>query len=571
MVSENKAGNLADDSQLPIKVLFDGSPGDKWETIGVAGGNFARFGRFENNEMVISVPEGHYWGKTGILSKEPILHLDDLTLDRAPYRLTITTDPARTSGFVLSLDRSKIADMWLSHRIWVHPTKAGIYFHSNKGDSFAMPENWNGVFSLVIGNGWCSLEPSGGTPVKKQIRFNPGERFYMILTSSATKEQEACSLALKSITLQKIAPQGMTPLERWELVDDEDFDPDAYLRALAMGEEDSLEKAEGRDEAATADSGAAPPEEKQTASGHATPDISGKWQVTNDNSWVPAPFSWTFTPMENGRFNAVENGFLQGQGQAVVKGRKISMEFTFQAGGRSYEGRYDLVLNRAGDGAEGKWETSRPSNGTLVMARVSTGQTFNTASAAGGIHKGKETDIAGVCHLASELKDGKVLELRLGMDLEEVRKIYGRILPYNRTNLSGDYRVDQPVPCVADFNYTISKGKVVKDQTDYYYGLMVDVEPGSGRESLSRIIVHLECGTGLETGTRIFDWYAATYGPPASKTNDLSKTVSILGTTMPQRAWWDWNLETETGRHLKLRVLHRIDFEYYVLILGYGN
>jgi hypothetical protein len=220
-------------SELPMKVLFGGDPGDAWETVGVAGGNFKKFGRFENGKMIVSVPEKNRWGKTGILSKEPIIDLDYYTLEKAPCRLKISVDPASTTGYAMALDGSRNADMWRSHRLWVHVTPSSFYFHSGSGQSFDMPGNWDGTFTLVIGNGWCSMAPSGGKAIRKEVPFKPGDKYYMTLLSHPPKEHQACALTLESITLQKIAPEGMTPLERWELVDDADFDPDAYLRALA--------------------------------------------------------------------------------------------------------------------------------------------------------------------------------------------------------------------------------------------------------------------------------------------------------------------------------------------------
>ena len=223
-------------AELPIKILFSGKLGENWETFGVAGGNFEKFGCFENGKMIVSVPAKHYWGKTGILSKKPLLILDRYTTDKAPYRIQIKVDPEQTKGFRIAFDGSKNADMWSSHRLWIGVGGSTFLYHTHStgSESREKPTDWNGIVNIVIGNGWFSVQLSDGKTIRSQINIKPGHRFFITIFSSPDSEHGACSLALESITLQKIAPEGMTALQRWELVDDDEFDVDGFWKSLAL-------------------------------------------------------------------------------------------------------------------------------------------------------------------------------------------------------------------------------------------------------------------------------------------------------------------------------------------------
>ena len=94
------------------RTLFAGDLAD-WEPLSAAGGDFKTFARLENGALVVDVPAGHGWGKTGLRSKKPLVRLDPATPGAA--RLTFAFDPARTTAFVVALASRDEAEEWTAH------------------------------------------------------------------------------------------------------------------------------------------------------------------------------------------------------------------------------------------------------------------------------------------------------------------------------------------------------------------------------------------------------------------------------------------------------------------------
>ena len=126
--------------------------------------------------------------------------------------------------------------MWKNNILWVGVKKSTFYYYldtfNDETASREKPANWNGIVNIIIGKGWFSVQLSGGKTIRTQCDLKPGYKYYITAFSQPDLEYEASSLALESITLQKIAPEGMTAVKRWELIDDDNFDADAFLNDL---------------------------------------------------------------------------------------------------------------------------------------------------------------------------------------------------------------------------------------------------------------------------------------------------------------------------------------------------
>jgi len=225
-------------AELPVKTLFSGKLGKNWETFGVDGGDFEKFGRFEDGKMIVSVPAKNSWGTTGILSKKPLIDLDFHTFNKAPYHFQIKVDPQQSKGFVIAFGNHKKADMWRDHKVWVGVGKSTFYYYidtfNDETESREKPADWSGIINIIVSKGWFSVQLDDGKTMRTQCDLKPGYKFYITAFSQSDLKHkgEASSLALESITLQKIAPEGMTKLKRWELIDDNDFDADKFLNDL---------------------------------------------------------------------------------------------------------------------------------------------------------------------------------------------------------------------------------------------------------------------------------------------------------------------------------------------------
>ncbi|MBN2574226.1 MAG: hypothetical protein JXP73_06655, partial [Deltaproteobacteria bacterium] len=99
-----------------------------WVPIQAAGGDFAKFATASGGRLVVDVPAGNTWGKTGVRSKDPIF---EVTADMAtsPWSVLVEIDAAATSGFVVALSSSVWDDIWAYENTWLawvrHPLAGG--------------------------------------------------------------------------------------------------------------------------------------------------------------------------------------------------------------------------------------------------------------------------------------------------------------------------------------------------------------------------------------------------------------------------------------------------------------
>ncbi len=229
---------------LPMKVLFHGREGPVWEPIGVAGGDFAKFARWGTGRLVIDVPPGNSWGKTGLLSAGPIVQLDE-RLDKTPFRLDLKVDARATSGLAFAIGTERQADMWPTNRLWVYLVRqdAGRFvlgLHRSGSQSWSRPlpadfvtGAWDGTLQVSLGRGWTSIALPGGPLVRAPTGFEGGAALYASIVSHPAREHEASSLALEGVTAQWLTPAGMTAAERWSLLDPSEFDASGFLVDLA--------------------------------------------------------------------------------------------------------------------------------------------------------------------------------------------------------------------------------------------------------------------------------------------------------------------------------------------------
>jgi hypothetical protein len=116
----------ASPSGLPFSIAqpsmtedFDNGLGNRWDPVAVVGGDFGRFARFESGRLVVNVPQGNSWGKTGIQSRQPVFTVDR-SFETQPGLILIKTDPSLTTGFVITLASSWHSDVWVLQTVWVH-------------------------------------------------------------------------------------------------------------------------------------------------------------------------------------------------------------------------------------------------------------------------------------------------------------------------------------------------------------------------------------------------------------------------------------------------------------------
>lgn len=230
---------------LPVVSLFDGQPGPAWLPIGIAGGDFSAFATFDGQALSVSVPEGHSWGKTGLLSAEPLLRTDERLL-RTPTRIEVRLDPARPQNMVVALSDSADPEMWLTHRAWYTFTRLpdrgvwvmGIHVSpylewSREISADWMAGHWDGRLWIDIGPDWTALEVPGGPRLRAIAPFSAYQAVYASVIAHAPREGAAAAMKLRGLSLGLLTPTGMTAVERWTLLDPSAFDGEGFLFDLA--------------------------------------------------------------------------------------------------------------------------------------------------------------------------------------------------------------------------------------------------------------------------------------------------------------------------------------------------
>lgn len=219
--------------------LFDGHADPFWEPVGVAGGDFARFARYGGGALVVDVPAGNGWGKTGLMSVQPALHVERRS-DVAPYRFTVRTDPERTTGLVVALSATRSADMWSAeHLAWISliRSESGTYelfLQQTPYFSWARPltGSWNGQLTVTLASDGLRVSVPGGPSIRTPVGTRDGADYYLQVIAHPPRSSAPATLVLRSVLRERVLPVGLPAWQRWGFLSPEEFKPDALLRDL---------------------------------------------------------------------------------------------------------------------------------------------------------------------------------------------------------------------------------------------------------------------------------------------------------------------------------------------------
>ncbi|MDP3960608.1 MAG: hypothetical protein Q8Q26_11230 [Pseudorhodobacter sp.] len=241
---------LAGVASLPEAELFAGAPSAAWTPFTLTGaGGFDDLVHYRAGWLRAEVPAVNGWGRVGLLSTEPILRFDS-RLQRTPYRLRLRLDRAATSGFSAIFSTAKVEDMWGARAASVALVRltsgrhAGYYQFSLDTGPYGhwtrlinpawIAGHWDGALEIGFGEGWMRARLPGGMVLRGgAIPVGVGTDWHMVVQSLGAGPYEAARIALGRITGGWVVPARMTGQERMILLDDADFDPDAYLDLLA--------------------------------------------------------------------------------------------------------------------------------------------------------------------------------------------------------------------------------------------------------------------------------------------------------------------------------------------------
>lgn len=227
---------------LPVRTLFDGTQASGWEPTGVVGGDFGKFANWSVGQLDVSVPEGNSWGRTGILSAQPLVSLDQRFFSTG-LEFTLAVDKAATTGFGVAIGGEKQADMWPTYRLWASFIRrddgnydlvldwGGMKTSLRNVSAETVARQWDGTMHIVINPGSSELRLGGiAETIRAPDHFNPGDSLYMTVQSNPAVENGPSQLSLRSISAQWLLPEGASEIDRMSYLEDQDFDPVKFLR-----------------------------------------------------------------------------------------------------------------------------------------------------------------------------------------------------------------------------------------------------------------------------------------------------------------------------------------------------
>ena len=194
----------------------DAGIGDKWDPVSLSGGSFERFAKVADGKLVVSVPAGNSWGKTGIKSKKPLFTVDE-AMATNPMKVVLDFDPQNPTSFLAARVPGDAADAYALQNcwfVWSGPlAKRDPYLCLINTRNRTVEKAVDGtdpkhpatapkqvVFSVCPGT--VELSMSSGQQFKVQLPWVAvGTPVYLHVTSHPAAEGDPASFSLDTVTV----------------------------------------------------------------------------------------------------------------------------------------------------------------------------------------------------------------------------------------------------------------------------------------------------------------------------------------------------------------------------------
>ncbi|MBK9083476.1 MAG: hypothetical protein IPL88_16020 [Rhizobiales bacterium] len=235
---------------LDVAPVFAGRDSGAWKPLAVSGGDFAAFARYAEGGLLVDVPKQRNWATTGLVSAAPVLRVAEES-GRAPALARLTFDPTRSKSFAVVLTRAPTDDLWFKQVIWASYA-AGPDGSGRLTASFCaspvrvwgldVPPGWDGRLEIEAAAGFGLVRLAPGYALGGYLDcVTEGQSYHLNVVAHAPAEHAPASMLLRRVEIGRLTPDGMTAMDRLELVDDDAFDPRTFLDVAA----DRLGKAQG--------------------------------------------------------------------------------------------------------------------------------------------------------------------------------------------------------------------------------------------------------------------------------------------------------------------------------------
>ncbi|MCX5796008.1 MAG: hypothetical protein NTY77_10980 [Elusimicrobia bacterium] len=189
-----------------------GKLSDRWEPLQAVGGSYKRFVRIDPGKLAVSVPAGNSWGKTGIMSREPLFTVTE-AMAKTPLTLDFALGNDQSTGFCIALSAVKDADVWRQSNVWLHwarkSDEEGVFYFTNTQDrdedygaakTDAKPSR---MVTLSVSPETVKVDTAQGQHLTGAFSWlKPGTAVYLYVFSHPAREGGAADLVLHSIRMR---------------------------------------------------------------------------------------------------------------------------------------------------------------------------------------------------------------------------------------------------------------------------------------------------------------------------------------------------------------------------------
>lgn len=216
--------------------IFPAANPDIWREKASGGGDFAAFAALRDDGLHVSVPAGHSWGVTGLVTGRPVLGLPDGNDTPAPERLRGTVDPTASDSFAVAILPDAEGDVWLSAIGYADIQRAADgrfrvrIYTCGSGDRVAetlVDGTWSGAFDLIVRPDRLelALDDRRLSTTLLSCRL-PDAGAHVAVFAVAGKENEAASLHLTGLSIDRLPLPALVEAGPGS---DAEFRPEAWI------------------------------------------------------------------------------------------------------------------------------------------------------------------------------------------------------------------------------------------------------------------------------------------------------------------------------------------------------
>ncbi len=211
---------------IPEKNIFNANHIDDWECR--EGKDKENYCTMSDVSFAINVPKESK-NSSSIRSKNKIINLDARRINTATLKMVMQFNPKKTDNFDITIGHEHIYFEKTQENMYT--LRLGRYLSRNIQAEW-IETQWNGKINILFSKDSIEVEMDENIGINIPQRPLKDFDIKISTTQSNSSMKNGSNLVLENITTQWLAPDGMNAVDRWNYINDEDFDPDAFLNEL---------------------------------------------------------------------------------------------------------------------------------------------------------------------------------------------------------------------------------------------------------------------------------------------------------------------------------------------------